>query len=88
VTLSESDRERVSRATDHLDEALDELGLHKGVPLVRRAYDLLNGVEGVEPVRTGSEDVADLRHQLPAGRRALERRDSNRSELPPRGRRA
>lgn len=72
--LSDSDRERVRRAADLLDEALPQLGLRPGVGKVKRALDTLAGVEGVEPVDNGSEDVARMRDQLPAGRRALERR--------------
>lgn len=72
--LSDPDRERVRRAADLLDEAEVEIGIGRGAPEVKRARDLLSGVEGVEPLSNGSDTVAELRDQLPAGRRALERR--------------
>lgn len=77
--LSDTDRERVRRAADCLDEALDELGLTAGAPQTKRALELLEGVDGLEPVESNSAAVERLRDadpeaQLPAGRRALERR--------------
>lgn len=72
--LPDPDRERVRRAADLLDEALPQLGLRPGVGKVKRALDTLSGVEGVEPVCSGSEDVARMRGRPSAGRRDPERR--------------
>lgn len=75
--ISDTDLERVRRAADRLDEALKELGLTPGAPQVKRALDLLEGVHGVDPVESENSAVdrlRDLSTQLPAGRRALERR--------------
>lgn len=76
-SLSSDDLERVRRAADRLDEALEELGLTRGAPQVKRALELLEGVDGVDPVESESATVdrlCDLSSQLPAGRRAMERR--------------
>lgn len=77
--FSETDLERVRRAADRLDEALDELGLTAGAPAAKRALELLQGVEGVETIESESDAVERLREadpatQLTGGRRALERR--------------
>lgn len=85
MPLSDPDRERVARAADLLDEALADLGLRPGVGHVHRALQNLEGIPGVDPVESEGGTVDRLRakldgrfapadEQLPAGRRALERR--------------
>lgn len=77
--LTGTNLERVRRAVDRLDEALEELGLTAGAPQVKRALELLQGVDGVDPIETNSDAVERLRgptSQLPAGRRSRKRRRS------------
>lgn len=77
TSFDDCERERVRRAADRLDEALQELGPVPGAPAVQRARELLLGIGGVDPVPDdgGAADrLRDPSAQLTAGRRALARR--------------